>query len=156
LFIHGESLSVAQDHSSFDHVLKFANVARPLVFSEHLQSSLLNILYLFPGLAGVALGEVLHEQGDVLFPLPQWRAIDRKHIESIKEILTKRASVDHSRQVAVRSRDDPHVDRDGLVSADALKLTFLQDTQESNLSLCGEIADFIEKKRTAFGEFKAA
>jgi len=32
---------------------------------------------------------------------------------------------------------------------------FLQDTQERDLGLGGELADFVEEDRTAFGQFKA-
>ena len=57
-----------------------------------------------------ALGEMSRQLGNVLQPLSQPRQQDREHGDAIPEVLAKRARCDHRGQVAMRGRDDPHVD----------------------------------------------
>jgi hypothetical protein len=45
---------------------------------------------------------------------------------------------------------------DGSISADTLKFVFLQNTQESDLSLGRKLADLIEEDRASFSQFRAA
>jgi hypothetical protein len=41
-------------------------------------------------------------------------------------------------------------------AADALKLTFLQDAEQRNLHIGGDVANFIEENRSAIGQLETA
>jgi hypothetical protein len=43
-----------------------------------------------------------------------------------------------------------------LATADALDLTFLQDSEKTSLDFRRQVADFIQKDRPAIGRFKSA
>jgi hypothetical protein len=55
-------------------------------------------------------------------------------MEAIKQITAEAPGVDGGLQVPVGGGDHPDVDADGTIAADTLKLVFLQNTQEGNLT----------------------
>ena len=60
-FVHPKDLVIAEDYSSLDHVLQFANIARPILGLKQFQRPLLNTLDFLAGFARVSFGEVFHK-----------------------------------------------------------------------------------------------
>ncbi len=56
----------------------------------------------------------------------------------------------------MRSGDDPDVDADGTLAADAHDLAVLDDAQQADLRRQGELADFVEEQRAAVGLLEPA
>src|SRR5689334_18869437 len=67
-----------------------------------------------------------------------------------------RARINAGRQVTICCRNDANVRPKHLVATHALKLAFLENTQESDLGLGRKFADFIEENGASLGEFEAA
>ena len=59
-------------------------------------------------------------------------------------------------QIAVRGGDDPHVDVDRLLAADAFHPAVLQDAQHADLGGRRQLADLVEKQRAAVGPLEPA
>ncbi len=81
---------------------------------------------------------------------------DRHHLQPVIQIAAKRAGRDRILQVAVRGREDAHVDLDRIVRADARDLAALQHAQQLDLRGHRHVADFVEKQRAAVGVFELA
>src|SRR4051794_19983949 len=88
--------------------------------------------------------------------LAEPRKEDRKNIDAIPQILTKGAAGDHSREIAMRGSDDPYIDMNGMLAADALNESILQDAQQANLCRQRQLADFVQKERAAVGPLEPA
>src|SRR6516162_11949347 len=144
--IDRKGLAIAEDHRSLNHVLQLANVTGPIVRLKHFQSSLVYILDLLSDLARVALREVFHQHGDVLFAISQWWHIDGKNVQSVKQVAAEGSRVDGFFQVAIGVGDNTHVNGDGLIPAHTLKLALLQHTQQGNLRFGRKISDLVEKE----------
>src|SRR6516225_7586215 len=152
--IHRKRFAITQDHRSLNHVLQLANVSWPMVRLKHFQSSLVDIFDLLSDLARVALREVFHQHGDVLFAISQRWHIDGKHVQAVEQVASEGSCVDSCLQVAIGSGDNAHVNSDGLIPADALKLALLQYTQQGNLRFGGKISDLVEKEGAVFRELE--
>ena len=87
--------------------------------------------------------------------LAQRGQADRHDVEPVEEVLAERALRDELLQIAVRRRDEAHVDADRLDAADALELALLQRAEELHLHLDGDLADLVEEERAAVRELEA-
>src|SRR5262249_20090767 len=101
-----------------------------------------------------AINEIIYEQWHVLFPFAQRREFDRENVEPIIKITAKGAVRDSRLQITIRRRDHADISVQNFRAADAFKLAFLQNAQQRNLCLSGQIPYFIEKNRAAFGQFE--
>src|SRR5438445_203006 len=110
---------------------------------------------LHPVLAGKPLEELIGEQRDVLFAVPQRRDHDRHHVQPEKEILPEFFALDAFLQVAVRGGNDAHVHFHRAVAAHALELPLLEHPQEFRLERGGNLTDLVEQNRAAVREFEA-
>src|SRR6266699_4979798 len=100
--------------------------------------------------------EVFDQQGNVFSSFPQRRNLNRKDVETVKQVATKRTCCDGSLQVAVGGGDEPHVSADRLIATHALKLMFLQNTQQRNLSVRGQLTDFVKEEGAFFRKLEPA
>src|SRR5208282_6235994 len=66
----------------------------------------------------------------------------------------KRARARRFFQVAVGRGDQPDVEFDGTRSTDSFELPLLQNAQELGLHGDGQLPDFIQKNRAAFGDLE--
>ncbi len=73
--------------------------------------------------------EVIGEERRVALPVAERGERDRHAVQSEKEVLPELFFGDGLVQVLVRSRDYPHVDPDGFLSADPVELLFLYDAK---------------------------
>jgi hypothetical protein len=75
-------------------------------------------------------------------------------METIKEISTKCVNGQTCSQIAIRCRDHAHIRSNWLAAPHAFKFPLLQDAQESNLRVRGELSHFIEENRAALCNLK--
>ena len=92
---------------------------------------------------------------NVVGSLAQGGQQEREDIESIIKVAAESAVGGHLCQIAVRRRDETHVDLDRLVAAETLEFLFLQHAQQLGLQLQGNVTHLVEKKCPAVGQFKA-
>src|SRR6185437_6510795 len=153
---HLERRTVGQDHRALDEVLQLANVPRPLGEGKLLHGGGGDRLDLFFHAAAIFLGEVTHQERNVLGTFPQRRDADGKHVQPVIQVAAKLAALDHFLQVAVGGSYQADVYLFGLSAAQPLKLALLQSTQEFGLDFKGNIADLIEEERSLVSELEAA
>lgn len=69
---------------------------------------------------------------------------------------SRKRSVHHRRQIAMRGRDDANVDANRLSTANPFDERVLQYAQEADLGIVRKFADFIEKERASVGSLEPA
>ena len=119
----------------------------------------LRALVVAVGVQAFAFGlgeEVVHEIGNILGALAQWRKTKRHHVEAKEQILAKQPLLDEDAEILVGGGDDAHVGLDRRAAADGGVLALLQHAQKPRLSLHRHVADFVEKQRAAVGLLKQA
>ncbi len=89
-------------------------------------------------------------------PLAERRHAHADDGEAVVEVVAEAALVDLALEVAVRRRDDAHVDALRCDVADAPDLALLERAQELRLELERELADLVEEDRAAVGRLEGA
>ena len=77
-------------------------------------------------------------------------------MDAVEEVFTENALAHEFAQVLVRRRDDPHVGLDRLDRPERFINPLLQHPQQSDLHGRRDVADLVQKQRTAVGQSKAA
>src|SRR5260370_17609828 len=103
----------------------------------------------------VAIDKIFHQQRNIISSFSKRRNSNRKNLEPIKQITTEGPAGHGCVQVTIRGGDDANVDLDGLCASHPLEFPFLKDSQERNLSVGSQFADFVQENRSAVGQFKA-
>ena len=116
-----------------DQVLQLADIARPAVLLEESHGFRADGFDARHVLLDVHFQEMIDQEGDVPFPFPQRRQIDRDHIQAVIEVLPELAFIDVVPDVAVRRRDHSHIDFEGLCPAHALEFLQFEDAQQFGL-----------------------
>jgi hypothetical protein len=99
--------------------------------------------------------KVLDEYGDVDRALTQRGQSNGNDVEPIKQVFAEGALCDELLEIAVRRRDEAHVDVNGLDATDALELALLQRAEQLHLHLDRDLADLVEEQRAAARELEA-
>src|SRR5882757_6658184 len=102
-------LRFAHYDRSLNHVLQLADVPWPRVGAKHIEAFFGYLPYVLSQFPSTMADEVFDQHRDVFSSFPQRRHSNRKDIETVEEITTKRAGLDLRPQVAVRGSDHPHV-----------------------------------------------
>src|SRR5688572_27205352 len=100
--------------------------------------------------------EIFDQRQDVVFPFSERRCLDRKHVQTIKQVLTESPRHNGGLQITIRGGDEPNVDADGLRSSNTFEFPFLEYSQERDLRLRQEFTNFVQENRSAIGQFKTA
>src|SRR4029453_376416 len=95
--------------------------------------------------------ETIGQVHDVFAPTAQRRDVDLHHLDPVEQILPKTPGANRFLQVNVRRRNQANVGPACRSFADALVLAILREAQQLGLQLRGEIADLVEKERSAVG-----
>src|SRR5712671_876011 len=90
-FIDRKGFPIAHDHRALNDVLQFANVARPVIPLEQVESIFANRSNLFTGFSCVTIDQVFHEQLNIVNALAQCRQSNWENVEPVEQILPKRA-----------------------------------------------------------------
>src|SRR4029079_11896826 len=91
--------------------------------------------------------EAPDQQLDVLDPFAQQRHVQRKDAQPVVQILAKGAVGQQLLEVAMRRGDDADVDGDRPRASQALDLALLEDTQQLDLHVRRQVANFVEEDR---------
>src|SRR6202040_1542592 len=104
---------------------------------------------------GINLDKVFHQRGNVFATRPQRWQRDRKHIQTVVEVVPKFVPLHHVLQVSVGRSHEPNVDLVSPCAAQALELLFLQHTQQFGLQCRWNISDLIQEEGPFVGQFEA-
>ncbi len=75
----------------------------------------------------------------------QGRQPDREDVQTIEQVFTKSPLLDHRLEIAIAGGDDAHVGRMSSRAAQALEPVLLQDPQQLDLHIDGQLADLVEE-----------
>src|SRR5579863_9232874 len=89
--IDGEILCFAYNDRSLNHVLQFANITRPRVRLQQIETLFVQRLKALSCLPRETINEVLNQQGNVFSSFTQRRHFNWKNIESVKQVAPERA-----------------------------------------------------------------
>src|SRR5207237_2623841 len=123
------ALGAGERDGLLDHVLELADVSRELVAHERLDHALAEARARahFPA---EFFEKKLGEQRNVLSTILQRGELEARDVQPVVEVLAEALLGDGLEQVLIRRRDDPDIDLDRLVLADASHLALLADAQE--------------------------
>ena len=102
------------------------------------------------------MDEVTHEKRNIFRAFAKRWDLNGENVEAVIEVAAEGALGDKLRKILVRGGDDADIHALRAVAAESLEFLFLQDTQQFGLQVERKVADFIEKKRAAVGQFEAA
>jgi hypothetical protein len=88
----------------------------------------------------------LGKQSDVVPPLPQRRQPDANNIDSVKQIATKAAVLNHCIDISGRGGDNPDVDRGLLAGANPANPPLLQHPQQFGLQGRRQFSYLVEEQ----------
>lgn len=121
---------VRHHHGAFDEVVQFANIAGPVVPLQRVHHMRGDTADLFVHARRENADEMTHQGLDVVHAVPQRRQQDREYVETIIEVGAERPLGDPLCQALVGRCDNPHVDADGLRTAEPFELLLLQRAQK--------------------------
>src|SRR5207249_2113606 len=128
-------------------VLELAYVARPVVALQHALQARRDLRPRAAGPLGLAFQKVIEQRQHVVWTVLERRELDRDRIEAVQQVLAEAALPRVALQVAVRRRDEAHVDLLHLRGADRLDLAELQGPQQLDLQVLRQLADLVEEQR---------
>ena len=99
--------------------------------------------------------QFIEKERNILATLAQRGHFNRKHIQPIVQILTKRTFVDHFFQIAVSRSQNAHIGLYRARTAHPFEALLLQHAQQFDLHGQRHITDFVEEQRTTLSELKA-
>src|SRR4029450_2793739 len=89
---------------------------------------------------GEARDKKLRKQGNVFTTLAQWRDLDRKHMQPVKQVLAELIVADHLGQIAMCGRNHTYIDLDGLGASQPFKFPLLHGSEQCRLPLEADIS----------------
>ncbi len=95
--------------------------------------------------------KILGQKRNVLDPLPKRRDVERDDVEPVEEVFAEAPGCNLPEQVPVRRGDEPHIDPDHLLAADAGDLPFLEDAEELHLHPERHLAHLVQKEASPVG-----
>ncbi len=132
---------------TLDEVLQLANVAGPERSLQRVHRGAWNDGDPALERPRELVDEMMDERGNVVRPLAQRRHLYGKDIQPVIEIAAEQSIGDHLLEIAVRGRDQPHVNPLRARAPQPLEFLFLQRAQQLRLNLGGDIPRFVEKQR---------
>jgi hypothetical protein len=87
--------------------------------------------------------------------LSEWRNLQRKYIQPIKQVCPESPFEDKRRQVLVRGRYDPNIYFYNAIAAYSLKSVLLEKGQEFRLEIQRHVSDLVEKQSSTMCNFQS-
>ena len=108
-----QARSRGNNHGSLDDVAQLTDVSWPRIALQREHAVFRHGLDRLAERLAELVHEAPHEHGNVIRTLAEWRNTNRKHIQTVIEVLAERALRDALLQITVRRRHDAnvHVDR---------------------------------------------
>jgi hypothetical protein len=88
--------------------------------------------------------EVIGQQFHVVAAAAQRRHLDRKHGQTVQQVLAQLAALHGLQWATVGGRDDAHIGRKLGGCANPVELLSLQNPQQPDLHIEGHFGDFVE------------
>ena len=151
MFKPDDSFIAAENQTTLDFILKFSDVSRPGVSLKNFHHPRREVDAGAPEFLAVTDDEMMQEEFQVLPALSQRRDIDRDDSETVIKILAETSKTDFAVQVFVGCADEPGIHRPVAGLPDATDFSFLKDAKKFGLKRVPQVADFVQKKRSAFG-----
>src|SRR6266571_8058379 len=130
---HIDPCTRAERHPTFDHMGKFTHIAWPVILFQAAQGLRSQVPWFEVVSSRMALEKGLRQQGNIVAVLAEGRDVDAHHVQTIVQILTKRALADSIGEIAVGGCDDPDIDLDLAITANRAYLALFEDAQELRL-----------------------
>ncbi len=151
-----QGLLLGHRRSPQEDLLQLRHVAGPGVLEEPVHDLPRDAMESLPELLVDELDEVIHEQRDVLKPIPQGRYVEGDYVEPVVEIVSEGPLLDHAPDVPVRRGDDPGVERELVTAPDPFEFPRFEDPQEAGLQVEGQRGDLVQVERAVAGLFEFA
>ena len=100
--------------------------------------------------------QMIDQQRQICFVLPQGRKVDVKHVQTEIQILAQMAVGDSLFGIFVGGGEHAHVHRRFHFAAETPDFVIFEHAQEFRLGRRRHLADFVEQQRAAMRQFKAA
>src|SRR5262245_46069500 len=149
--IHRQHVTNRLNDRVADHVLHFADVARPIMCLKQPQHLRCNRLHALIQLPVAHPDEVIRQQWDVILAVTQRRKRDGHAVEPVEQVLAELAGRCEFIQTPVGRGNHSHVGGDGVAPADAFKLLILKQAKHLRLRRGRHVADLVEENRAAVG-----
>ena len=105
---------------------------------------------------GIALQEHPGQRHDVVGPFAEGRQVQLYGVDAVEQVFPELPPGHHLLQVAVGGAEQSHVHVDGLAASHAHDAAALQRREQLGLEGIAQVADLVEKQRTAVGQLKLA
>ena len=102
------------------------------------------------------IDEVVGEKANVVAPFPQRGRADLQHRESVEEVLSEGAVLDHLLEVPMGRRDDAHVGSNLGGAAHPAEGLVFHEAEQFRLQRRGHLADLVQEDGAAPGRFEQA
>ena len=145
-----------KDQRALDDVPELADIARPVVRLERRHRLFRDARRRHPPLGGEAREEMADELGNVLAPLAQRRKLHRNDVQPVEEVFAEAARGDLVLEVARGRGEDPDVDLDRPLAADAGVALVGQHAQDLALGRQRHVGDLVEEQGAAMGMLEQA
>ena len=117
-----------ENHRALDHVLQFADIARPRVSDESVHHFGTEVQAGSLQFRLKILQKMTGQKRNILRSVPKWRDHDREHVQAIIQVGPESASADGGNQIGIGGRNDAHVHSLRLGASDPIDLPILQDS----------------------------
>src|SRR4029077_10586778 len=121
-------VTFSKNDAALDEVLQLANIPPPIGVHQSLHRLFWNRPNALLHLSGSTQNEVMNEQRNVFAAFAEWRNVNGKNIQPIKQVFAKLVVADHALQIAVRCGDQAHIDMDGSRASQTFKFLLLKGT----------------------------
>ena len=91
------------------------------------------------------------QRRNVAGPFPERRQLDRHDVDPVIEVLAEFPLLDQLDKIMVGGGDDPDIELDHALAADAVDLAGLERAQQAGLGVHRHVADLVKKQRAALG-----
>src|SRR5437870_4277509 len=99
---------------------------------------------------------MIYQQWDIFRAFPQGWNVNRKNIQAVKQIFAKFLLLNHLSEVAIGGCDQVGIGVNSPCASQPLEFSLLEHAQQLGLKLQRNVADLIQKYRSAIGQLKAA
>src|SRR4030095_13231187 len=99
---------------------------------------------------------MIYQQWDVFRTFPQGWNANRKNIQAVKQVSAKLLLLNHLPQIAIGGCNQACIGSQGARDSPPFELPFLEHAQQLGLKLERDVADLIQKYRSAISQLKAA
>src|SRR5450759_1927893 len=152
----GDFRAGMQNRQPLHDVRELANVSGPRVIAKQLERVAPPARFRLAASLQELLGEMLDQLENVVAALPEWRDLQRDHLQPEVEILAKGSRPHRTLEIVVRRRNNAHISANDSVPAHALDFLRLDRAQQLCLRVGAEVPHFIEEQGSAMRQLEPA